>query len=53
MIPRIKKVTPMDNYFLDIVFDDGKEVLYNVKEDIDTIPQYEDLKKSVPSKLHH
>ena len=44
MIPRIKKVTPLDNYFLDIVFDDGKEVLYNVKEDIDTIPQYEDLK---------
>ena len=44
MIPRIKEVKPLDNYMLLVVFDDGKTVLYDVKEDIETIPQYGDLK---------
>ena len=44
MIPRIKEVKPLDNYLLLVVFDDGKTVLYDVKEDIETIPQYGDLK---------
>lgn len=33
----------MDDYLLQIVFDDGKSGLYDVKDDINTIPQYKDL----------
>ena len=44
MIPKIKKVIPLDNYILDITFDDGKNVLYNMNDDIDNLPGYEDLK---------
>ena len=44
MIPRIKSVNPMPNYFLQVVFDDGKDVLYDVKDDIQTITSYSDLK---------
>ncbi|MCM1496035.1 MAG: DUF2442 domain-containing protein [Bacteroides sp.] len=44
MIPRIRKVTPLENYMLHVIFDDGKAVLYDVKDDIQTIPDYEDLK---------
>ena len=43
MIPRIKSVTPQKNYILRVIFDDGKDCLYNVKEDIDSIEQYKDL----------
>lgn len=43
MIPKIKNVKPMDDYLLQIVFDDGKSGLYDVKDDINTIPQYKDL----------
>jgi DUF971 family protein len=28
MIPRIKNVKPMDNYNLQVVFDDGKKMLF-------------------------
>lgn len=44
MIPKIKNVKPLDNYILHVVFDDGKDVLYDVKEDIASIPDYEDLR---------
>lgn len=44
MIPKIKSVKPMPDYFLHVVFDDGKEVLYDVKDDIQTITSYSDLK---------
>lgn len=43
MIPRIKSVIPQKNYILRVVFDDGKDCLYNVKDDIDRIDQYKDL----------
>ncbi len=43
MIPRIKSITPLDNYILRVVFDNGETVLYNVKEDIDTIPVFKML----------
>ena len=33
MIPRIKSVKAMDDYILYVIFDDGKSVLYDVKED--------------------
>ena len=44
MIPRIKSVKPMDDFMLHVVFDDGKDVLYNVAEDIEAIPSYQDLR---------
>lgn len=44
MIPRIKSLKPMDNFILHVVFDDGKDVLYDVSEDIAAIPSYQDLK---------
>ena len=43
MIIHIKEVKPLPNYILDVKFDDGHNVLYDVKEDIDSIPSYEDL----------
>ncbi len=43
MIPRIKSVEPLEEYILHVVFDDGKSVFYDVKEDIQSIPSYSDL----------
>ncbi len=40
MIPRICKVSPLPDFMLDVVFDDGKRVLYDVKEDMRDIPSY-------------
>ena len=42
MIPKIKMVEPMPDYKLKVLFDDGKTVIYNVKEDIETIESYKD-----------
>lgn len=44
MIPKIKSIKPLDGYLLHVVFDDGKEVLYDVGDDIRTLPGYENLK---------
>ena len=44
MIPRIKSVKPLKGYLLHIIFDDGKDCIYDVKDDIDTIKSYKDLK---------
>ena len=43
MIVRIKNIQPLDNYRLFVTFDDGKSVIYNVKEDMETLPGYDDL----------
>ncbi len=43
MIPRINKLEPLDNFLLKVAFDDGKSVIYDVKEDIDDIPSYKVL----------
>ena len=43
MIKRIKKIEALPDYQLRVSFDDGKCVLYNVKEDIDTIPTFSSL----------
>ena len=40
MIPRIKKLEPLENYRLFVVFDDGTKIIYDVKEDIENIPDY-------------
>lgn len=42
MIPRIKMVRPLPDYMLSILFDDGKQVVYDVKTDMD-LPGYRQL----------
>lgn len=44
MIPKIRDVTPMPDFCLRVVFDDGKAVLYDVKEDMEQIESYRDLR---------
>lgn len=44
MIPRIKSVRPLKKYLLDVIFDDGKECIYNMNDDINTLSGYSDLK---------
>lgn len=44
MIPKIKSVRPLKNYMLNVIFDDGRNCLYDVGEDIENIKGYEDLK---------
>jgi hypothetical protein len=43
MIPRIKSIQPLADYILYVIFDDGKTVEYDVKEDIQRISSYQDL----------
>ena len=43
MIPRIKSLKPLEKYFMAVEFDDGHKVLYDVKEDIDSIPSFRPL----------
>ena len=47
MIPRIKSVKSKDNYVIHVIFDDGKNVLYDMNEDMDTLPGYDDLKNII------
>lgn len=44
MIPRIKEISAQENFLLKILFDDGKEVLYDLTEDINQIPAFFELK---------
>ena len=44
MIPRIKELKVLDDYILYVVFDDGKVVEYDVKDDIENIASYKVLK---------
>lgn len=43
MIPRIKSIIDRNKYKLEVFFDDGKHVLYDVAEDINQIPVFRDL----------
>lgn len=43
MIERIKSVKPLPDFMLDVLFDDGKRVLYDVKEDLN-LPGYSALR---------
>ena len=43
MIPRIKKIEAQENYVLHVIFDDGKKVLYDLRNDIQTLPTYRSL----------
>ena len=44
MICRIKSIKTLPDYELLVTFDDGKTVVYDVKEDIKNIPDYEILR---------
>lgn len=50
MICRIKRVTPQPDFMLSVVFDDGKRVLYDVKEDMH-LPGYNQL-RDTPGLFH-
>ncbi len=45
MIPKIKSLTTIKDYKLDIIFDDGKHVIYDVADDMAKLPNYDMLKK--------
>ena len=45
MIPRIKELKILDDYILYVIFDDGKTVEYDVKEDMDSIASYRALRE--------
>lgn len=45
MIPRIKSLVAMDNFLLAVEFDDGHKVIYDVKEDIETLPTFRALQE--------
>lgn len=44
MIKRIRGFRPLSNYKLDVIFDDGRNVIYDMADDIETLPGYSDLK---------
>lgn len=44
---KIKKIEPSLNFTLKVEFDDGKKVVYDVKDDMNTLPRYDDLRKIV------
>lgn len=44
MIPRIKRIEPMDGYKLLVDFDEGRRVIYDVSDDIDSIEAFGELK---------
>lgn len=43
LLPTIISAKALDNYILEIVFDDGKKVHYDMKEDMNTLPNYNKL----------
>ena len=43
MIPRIKSVTTRKDYQLHVIFEDGKDCIYDMSEDIHALEGYSDL----------
>jgi len=43
MMPKFKKLSVLDDYILFVEFDDGYKVLYDVKDDIKTLPSFRPL----------
>lgn len=43
MIPRIKNFRVLDDYKLYVEFDDGYKVMYDVMDDIRTLPSFQPL----------
>lgn len=46
MIPRIKTLAVLDEFRLVVEFDDGYKVIYDVKEDIETLPSFQSLSET-------
>ena len=44
MIPRIKNYQPLKDFQLLVLFDDGRQVRYDVADDIQTLSAFRDLK---------
>ena len=44
MIKRIKSLQTLPDFLLKVTFDDGVTVIYDVNDDINTLPSYIDLK---------
>lgn len=44
MIPKITTVDPRPDFCLHVIFDNGKAVLYDVKQDMEQIESYRDLR---------
>ena len=45
LLPTIISVKTLDDYVLEIVFDDGKKVHYDMKQIMDIIPNYYKLRE--------
>lgn len=43
MIPKISQITILNDFILKVTFDDNKTVIYNVKDDFDSIPAYKNM----------
>ncbi len=43
MFPRIKQLLPIEGYKLDVTFDSGEHIIYDVLDDINTIKEFEPL----------
>lgn len=43
MTPMIKRLSVLDDYILFVEFDDGYKVMYDVKDDINTLPSFRAL----------
>ena len=46
MIPKIKSIQTKENYKLQVLFYDGIEVLYDLTDDMKTLPHYDELEKA-------
>ena len=44
MIQRIASIQPMTDFCLSVLFDNGRRVLYDVKDDMQSIPSYRALR---------
>ena len=44
MIPRIKNISALEDFTLKVLFDDGKQVFYDVNSDIAQIEDFKQLK---------
>lgn len=44
MSPKITTIEPLEDFLLKVHFQDGKKVIYDVKDDIKNLPNYSDLK---------
>lgn len=45
MMPRIKTLEALDNFLLAVEFGDGRKVIYDAKDDIDTLPTFRALQE--------